>query len=144
MGMHRAAMGRHAVTVVREFGEVPPLVVDKHKVLQILINLLHNSKYALDDCNLKEKRLTVRIEKSGADRVRVSVIDNGVGIAAENLARVFEHGFTTRKGGHGFGLHSGALTAKELGGSLTAQSEGLNHGATFILELPCESKKAAL
>ena len=74
---------------------------------------------------------------SSADgRVRLAVIDNGAGIAAENLARIFHHGFTTRKDGHGFGLHSGALAAKALGGSLLAHSDGIGLGATFTLELP--------
>jgi signal transduction histidine kinase len=68
--------------------------------------------------------------------VKTSVIDNGVGIPAENLTRIFAHGFTTRKGGHGFGLHSAALAAREMGGSLIAQSEGRGQGSTFTLELP--------
>ena len=67
--------------------------------------------------------------------------DNGVGIPPENLTRVFSHGFTTRKGGHGFGLHSGANAAKEMGGQLTAQSEGTGKGATFTLELPLEYQR---
>ena len=50
--------------------------------------------------------------------------------------RIFAHGFTTKKDGHGFGLHSGANAAHEMGGSLTAESEGLGRGATFTLELP--------
>ncbi len=140
LDMHKGAMGRHSVKVIREYGETPPIMVDKHKVLQILINVLHNAKYAVDEGNPAEKRVTVKVEKNGGGTVRVSVIDNGVGIAPENLSRIFEHGFTTRKGGHGFGLHSGALTARELGGTLTAQSEGLGKGARFVLELPMQPK----
>jgi len=68
--------------------------------------------------------------------VRIEIADNGVGIAPENLTRIFSHGFTTRKHGHGFGLHSSALAAREMGGLLTVQSEGAGKGATFILELP--------
>jgi signal transduction histidine kinase len=64
------------------------------------------------------------------------VTDNGIGIPSENLNRIFAHGFTTKESGHGFGLHSGALAAKEMGGSLTVQSEGLGFGSTFTLELP--------
>lgn len=60
---------------------------------------------------------------------------------AENLARIFNLGFTTRKGGHGFGLHSGALAAKELGGALRVQSEGTGLGSTFTLELPLPKTK---
>jgi len=63
-----------------------------------------------------------------------------VGISAENLTRIFGHGFTTRKDGHGFGLHSGALTARELGGSLTVKSDGPGRGAMFTLELPFQPK----
>jgi C4-dicarboxylate-specific signal transduction histidine kinase len=139
--MHKAAMGRHAVNVVREYGSTPPVLVDKHKVLQILINLLHNAKYALDEGGAQEKRLTLRIERPGQNGVVVSVMDNGAGIAPENLPRVFEHGFTTRKGGHGFGLHGGAITARELGGSLQARRAGVGQGAEFILEIPCDPRK---
>jgi hypothetical protein len=70
------------------------------------------------------------------------VIDNGIGIPPENLTRIFNHGFTTRKGGHGFGLHSGALAAKEMGGSLTVQSDGPGQGAAFTLELPCPKRRS--
>ena len=71
------------------------------------------------------------------------VADNGVGIPPENLTRVFNHGFTTRQEGHGFGLHSGALAARELGGALIAQSEGPGKGAAFTLDLPLQPPKSA-
>jgi PAS domain S-box-containing protein len=134
--LNAGAFERHGVTLRREFGAVPPITVDKHKVLQILVNLVRNAKYACDDSGRTDKLITLRIE-GAATRVRISVIDNGVGIPAENLDRIFNHGFTTRQSGHGFGLHSGALAAQELGGSLQAMSDGPGRGATFILELPC-------
>ena len=115
------------------------MTVDKHKVLQILVNLLQNAKYACDAQNQAEKIVTVRIANAGPGRVSIEVADNGIGIPPENLTRIFFHGFTTRKGGHGFGLHSGALAAKEMGGSLVAHSEGIGHGAGFILELPVQA-----
>ncbi len=96
--------------------------VDRHRVLQILINLLRNAKYALDDVQRIDKRITVSIAPVGEKSVHVVVKDNGIGISQENLARIFSHGFTTRKNGHGFGLHSGALAAQEMGGSLRAES----------------------
>ena len=133
--LNAGAFTRHGVTVRKEFKAVPPITVDKHKVLQILVNLVRNAKYACDDSGRKDKVLTLRIE--AADKaVRISVIDNGVGISRENMGKLFTHGFTTRKSGHGFGLHSGALAAKQLGGSLRAESEGPGRGAAFILELP--------
>lgn len=133
--MNAGALTRHGVEVIREFETVPQLILDKHKVLQILVNLIRNAKYACDESGSPDRRMTLKV--AGAEgKVAISVIDNGVGIHPENLTRIFSHGFTTRQLGHGFGLHSGALAAKEMGGSLSVHSAGLGHGATFTLELP--------
>jgi PAS domain S-box-containing protein len=134
--LNAGAMERHGVKVIREYFEVPPILVDKHKVLQILVNLIRNAKYALDDRGHEDKRMVLQVGLNGDNTVKIAVIDNGIGIAPELLTRIFEHGFTTRKEGHGFGLHNGALAAKELGGSLTAYSDGPGKGARFTLELP--------
>ena len=135
--LNAGAFVRHGVTLRREFNKVPKITVDKHKVLQILVNLVRNAKYACDESGRTDKLLTLRVDDPGNGSVRISVIDNGVGIPAENMSRLFSHGFTTRQSGHGFGLHSGALAAQELGGTLRAESEGTGMGAAFILELPC-------
>jgi PAS domain S-box-containing protein len=133
--MNEGAFSRHGVTLVREFQEVPLITVDKHKVLQILVNVIRNAKYACDESGSAEKRVTVRV-RTVNDTMLIAVTDTGVGIPPENLERIFSHGFTTRKGGHGFGLHSCALAAKDLGGSLQAESAGPGQGATFTLTLP--------
>jgi PAS domain S-box-containing protein len=133
--MNAGAFSRHGVTLVREFQEVPSITVDKHKVLQILVNIVRNAKYACDESSNAEKRVTVCV-RVDADRILIAVSDTGVGIPPENLERIFSHGFTTRKDGHGFGLHSCALAAKELGGALHAASTGPGEGATFTLTLP--------
>ena len=135
--MNAAAFDRHGVRVIHQFDEsVPAVLVDRHKVLQILINLLRNAKYALDEQGPPEKRLEIHVARAGEGNVAITVRDNGVGIAAENLTRIFGHGFTTKKDGHGFGLHIGALAAKQMNGSLSVSSDGLGQGATFTLELP--------
>jgi PAS domain S-box-containing protein len=134
--MHLAAYQRHSVQLVREFSEAPSLSVDRHKVIQILVNLLQNAKYACDAKQSHDRKVTVRVGPANGNRVRIEVQDNGIGIPAENLTRIFSHGFTTRKEGHGYGLHSGALAAKEMGGTLTARSQGPGQGASFVLELP--------
>lgn len=128
-------MERHRIEVVREYEAVPPVLVDRHKVLQILLNLISNAKHALHH-RPEGRRLTIRVGLAHPTRVRIQVMDNGVGIPKENLTRIFQHGFTTKATGHGFGLHSGALAAKEIGGSLAVQSDGPGHGATFTVELP--------
>ena len=131
-----AALTRHDVQLRCEFGPVPMVETEKHRVLQILVNLIRNAKYALDDSKRTDKLLTIKLGKNGGDHVKIEVIDNGVGIPPENLTRIFGHGFTTRSNGHGFGLHSSAIAIKELGGSLTAHSDGVGKGATFTLLLP--------
>jgi signal transduction histidine kinase len=123
--INEAALTRHGVQVIREYADVPLVAVDKHKILQILVNLIRNAKYAMDEQDLPERRLTISIGMIGEGCVRVQVRDNGVGIAPENLVRIFSHGFTTKKEGHGFGLHSCALAARDMGGSLSAHSDGL-------------------
>ena len=124
------------VNLVRQYAKPPPVHTEKHKVIQILVNLISNAKNSLQQATQAGKRLLLRTESLASGRVRICVADNGMGIAPENRNRIFEMGFTTRKNGHGFGLHNGALVARELGGSLSFQSDGPGCGATFILELP--------
>ncbi len=139
--MNSSSLTRHQIDLVREFADVPAVLVDRHKVLQILVNLISNGQQAMEP-RPEGRRLVLRIALSGGDRVRVEVADNGMGIPPENLVRIFNHGFTTKQTGHGFGLHSCANAAKELGGSLTVQSAGSGLGATFTLALPITEKRA--
>jgi signal transduction histidine kinase len=130
------AYARHGITLRREYETLPEMVVDRHKILQILVNLLSNAKHACDQGSQKKREVVIRIQRIGQTQVKIEVADNGVGISPENLNLIFTHGFTTRKNGHGFGLHNGALAAKEIGGKLTVNSNGLEQGATFSLEFP--------
>lgn len=137
--MNAASLCRHEVQVVRDYRPAPAITVEKGKVLQILTNLIRNAKHACDErspAHPAGKIITLRVEPASPDRVRLIVRDNGVGIPAENLTRIFTHGFTTRADGHGFGLHSSILAAHQMNASLHAESAGPGHGATFTLELP--------
>jgi len=131
------ALTRHRIEVVRDYQTQLTVSIDKHKAMQILVNLISNAKYACAGSTEARKRLTLKIANAD-ERVKISVSDNGIGIPRENLVRIFNHGFTTRPDGHGFGLHSGALAAREMGGALRVDSEGPGRGATFILELPIQ------
>jgi signal transduction histidine kinase len=135
--INEGALARHGITIERQFASLPPLLLDKHKLLQILLNLVSNAKYAMNDKPPGERRLTLKLERPAENRLCLQVKDNGMGIAPELLTKIFQHGFTTRKEGHGFGLHSCAIAAHSLGGSLVAHSDGPGKGATFTLELPC-------
>ena len=141
--MNAGALVRHDVGVVRDIDFVPPIVAERAKVLQILVNLIRNAKYACDEGGAAEKIITLRVKAAAPNRVQIVVQDNGVGIAPENLTRIFAHGFTTRKEGHGFGLHSSANAAKEMNGSVIVFSAGKGQGATFTLDLPALTPEAS-
>jgi PAS domain S-box-containing protein len=138
IGMQAAQFAAQPIQLRREFASVPAITVDRHKTIQILVNLLQNARRACLENSATPGEITVRVGPGGPGRVQIEVVDNGIGIPAENLTRIFAYGFTTRTDGHGFGLHSGALAAKQMGGSLHVQSAGLGQGARFILELPTQ------
>ena len=136
-----ASLLNHGIELVREVDHVPLLLTDQHKILQILINLLSNAKDAVLQSDRAERCLTLRVFQPTEAHIVVEMEDNGVGIAQNHMAHIFEHGFTTKKGGHGFGLHSSALAAKDLGGGLTVYSDGPGCGARFRLELPLQTEE---
>jgi signal transduction histidine kinase len=145
--MNLTSFNKHGVQLSREFADVPAVFLDKHRVLQIMINLISNATAALADREAGNRHVTVMLQTcdfEGRPHLRFEVTDNGSGIAPENLTKIFVHGFTTRKDGHGFGLHSSANAAREMGGSLTASSPGINQGATFTLLLPMNLEIAAM
>jgi signal transduction histidine kinase len=134
--LNAAALTRHNIEICRDYEDLPPLNTDKHQILQILLNMIQNAKNACVDSGHKTKTITLRLSGNAENTVFFIIEDDGIGIATENLTQVFQYGFTTRKEGHGFGLHSGALAARELGGSLVAHSPGVGQGAVFTLTLP--------
>jgi signal transduction histidine kinase len=121
--------------VVRDFSDVPDIDVDRHKLLQIVMNLLSNARHAVESTD-GERRITIRLRTVGERQVAIDVEDNGVGIPAENLNKIFNHGFTTKRDGHGFGLHSCACAVIEIGGTLSVASEGVGRGASFTVVVP--------
>ncbi len=134
----QGSLTRHHIRVDKNYEKMPPVFVDKYKVLQILLNLMKNAKYACSDSDKADTVITLRTYRGQENMACLEVADNGVGIAPEKLVKVFQHGYTTRHSGHGFGLHSGALAAQELGGSLSVHSDGHGKGAVFTLILPEE------
>ncbi len=130
------SLKRHGIMIIREYKEVTLMNVEKHKIIQILVNLIRNAEIACNDSGRSDKQVILRVAHEDY-HVSITVLDNGVGIPPENLTHIFSHGFTTRKDGHGFGLHSSALTAQEMGGNLIVHSAGRDQGAKFTLELPC-------
>ncbi|WP_428261736.1 sensor histidine kinase [Haliangium sp.] len=141
LSLHAPSWTRAGITIERALQALPPLRIDRNRVIEILVNLIANARRALEDSDRPDKRLVLRAERASAGRVRLVVEDNGVGIAAEAMPKLFELGFTTKADGTGLGLHAGANAARSLGGTLRCESEGVGEGARFILELPVEPVK---
>lgn len=136
-----SSLSKHGVKIVRGQMDVPPVRTDKQKVLQVLVNVLKNAIESSTEANQQGMaRVEVQLGTDAPNHVSIEVRDNGVGIAKENMAKIFTHGFTTKKQGNGFGLHSCANIMKELGGTIHAHSDGPQTGATFALRLPLERR----
>lgn len=130
------AILRNHIEVKRKYADLPSMLLDRHKVLQILTNLISNAIYALAKSANEEKILTLNVHESRSKYIKIEVSDNGIGIPLDNITRIFEHGFTTKEKGHGFGLHSTALSINELNGSIAVYSDGPGKGSLFSIELP--------
>ena len=139
--MSSGSLERHRISLVREFVPGIQIMLDKHRVMQILVNLIRNAKHAVQDMDIDSRMIKVVVNQPDKETVAIDIIDNGIGISADNMVNLFNYGFSTKSNGHGFGLHSGANSANELGGSLTVHSDGLGKGATFTLTLPNETAK---
>lgn len=140
--LNAESMERHGITLKRLFEPAGSVTADRHKVLQILVNLIKNAKDALQVRKPGERIIEVRVTPAGDTHVALIVSDNGHGIDPADLTRIFQHGFTTKQSGHGFGLHSSVLAAREMGGDLAARSAGPGLGATFTLTLPIATTPA--
>lgn len=134
--LSEASLVRHQVRLERQISKTPPVRVQRQKAVQILVNLIRNAKEAMGSAGQADKVLSLEVSQPKPGMVLIGVRDNGLGITPENAVRIFAFGFSTKKGGHGFGLHNSALAAKEMGGSLRVESEGPGKGACFLLELP--------
>lgn len=127
------------IQIVKNYMDNPKVILDKMRLQAILVNLIRNAKEALQESQQASKELTITTltkEEEGKEWLEIEVSDNGLGIYPEILNEIFAFGFSTKPEGHGFGLHISALTAQEMGGNLSAKSEGKEQGATFCLKLP--------
>jgi two-component system, NtrC family, sensor kinase len=132
-------MSQYGIETIKKYENIPMLYVDKHKALQIIINLISNAKYALIGSGKESKKIYIIIKKQDS-KVSVEIKDNGIGIASEDMSHLFEYGFKKRRGGHGYGLHHSALVANELGGKISVSSDGLGEGASFTMIFPIDEQ----
>ncbi len=129
------------IIVEKKFEKINSVKTDKVKLLQVFVNLLRNAKDAVMDSSNEKMIITIKTYSINKNRIGIEVIDNGIGILPKNKSKVFSYGFTTKKNGHGFGLHTSALAINAVGGVIRINSDGLEQGATVTIELPCTNPK---
>lgn len=127
---------RHHIHVHKSFAKLKHVYIDKSKLTQILINLIENAKESLLASEKPDKKMTISTGILNDNQFFIEVTDNGLGIPLKNHTKIFSHGFTTKKTGHGFGLHASAIAANEMQGRITIHSEGEGKGAIFRLIFP--------
>ena len=130
-----ANINKNGINLKKRYDSDIDITVDKHKLIQILVNLISNAKHAVVNGEKPDKNITLGIQEKNKN-IMFYVEDNGIGIEQSDIERIFEFGFKIRPDGHGYGLHHSANAARELGGLLTAQSDGLGKGSLFTLTIP--------
>ena len=139
--IHTIALDREGITIMRHYENLPSINVQKSKFMHVLFNVIKNAREAMEKTQPEKKVLTISIRRDG-DHIRIAFTDTGCGILPENLKRIFSYGFTTKREGHGFGLHSSANYIKEMGGLMWAESKGEDLGSVFIIKIPGNTKEA--
>jgi signal transduction histidine kinase len=127
------SLARHDITLQKNFSPVAPVIVQKQQFIHIVLNILKNARESLQLSAVKDKCIQLTIEQRDTTRVTLTIADNGVGIAPHHLQKIFSFGFTTKKDGHGFGMHACANYMQQMGGSISVHSDGETRGAAFTL-----------
>ncbi|SMO97083.1 sensor histidine kinase [Gracilimonas mengyeensis] len=123
---------RHSIQVLKNYQSFAPIICQKTKLIHVLVNIFNNAKEAMSKNHRNDKVLKINLTEDDS-RVYLSIEDNGHGITEKNLNKIFNQGFTTKKRGHGFGLHSSANYIQEMGGKIKVESDGEGKGARFIM-----------
>jgi signal transduction histidine kinase len=135
LSMHSPSISQHRVAVNRDYQDLPAATIEKSKLLQVLDNLIKNAIESMADDEVPQRELTVRGSTRGG-RATIVVSDTGRGIPRDIVKSLFRFGFTTKRNGNGFGLHSSALAMSDMGGSIQVHSGGHGQGAAFTIEFP--------
>jgi len=120
--------------IEKQYGKINLVRIDKVKLLQVMANILRNAKDAVMESSNKDKIISIKTSII-QDKILIEISDNGIGILPKDTNKIFNYGFTTKKSGHGFGLHTSALAINVMGGKISVSSEGLNKGTIFTIEL---------
>lgn len=141
LNMLGGSFKKRNINIIREVtDDLPPIVCDKNKLVQVLINLLKNAMESIDEKRRDQPNYKARIELHGSltsnDHIEISIVDNGMGATEETLSTAFKFGKSTKQRGSGFGLHDCANFIRSRDGEIRFHSKGLGKGATVQFCLP--------
>lgn len=134
--LQEESLREHHIRLVTDFEDRPTVRVHKTKFLRALGNLVKNAWESTMMRNPDDKEVRIHTFQPDPAWVRLEIIDNGTGIPAEDITRVFHQGYSTKPHGHGFSLHYCGNVISEMKGRITVQSQGVGKGATFRVDLP--------
>ncbi len=138
--LQSGSINQYGIKIIRDITPLPLIPIQKTKLVHIIINLIKNAKESMVDLPVNNRVMKISIEQKG-EYAYMKISDSGSGISEKNLKKIFTHGFTTKKDGHGFGLHSCANYMMEMHGKIWAESEGEGKGATFVLQFQLPSNE---
>ncbi len=133
--MQRESLAQYSISIEKNFKDIQKVSVQKTKLIHILVNLINNAIEAMTEINEENRKLAIMIY-SKEKYAYIKVKDTGMGVLQKNIRKIFSHGYTTKKKGHGFGLHTSANYMTEMKGRMWAESDGEGKGTAFILEFP--------
>jgi signal transduction histidine kinase len=135
------ALAARKIALVREYSselrERFSVVADKDELVQVFSNLVRNAMHAVESAGRRAGEIRIRTSRQG-DRLEVRIVDNGGGIEAEHLGRIFEPNFTTKSldKGTGLGLSISRRLVRAFGGDIEVESTRPGEGTTFLVWLP--------
>jgi two-component system, LuxR family, sensor kinase FixL len=122
---------------------LPDVRGDRVQLQQVVLNLLLNAFDAMKDTHPGKREVIIRAQTNSTRVVEISVRDHGIGLTSDNLAKIFDPFYTTKRDGLGMGLSISRSIIEAHGGRLWAENNA-DRGATFYFTVPAINGEASL
>ena len=136
IGVQRDFIRERGVQIHKHYCCGKPVRASEAKLTHILINLLKNAVEAMEETAYDQRLIHLETGEDGDGCIFIRIRDQGMGMEKDVVDKAFTHGFTTKKNGHGFGLHYCAQAMEEMHGAIQVESPGRGKGTTFTLTFP--------
>ena len=139
--MQRDLLEKYSVELTTNYAQLPMVEIEQVKIVQIIVNLIKNAYEAMSETPSEHRKLMILTElTTDKNFVSVMIKDNGIGFDPADKAKLFNFGYSTKQRGTGFGLHACGNYMLAQNGHITADSNGIDKGATFTVIIPIKCK----